>query len=431
MSIRNYTINSVQPWKDVYCNEMNCDQMNVQTITIQDAEVDNLVVNESLTGTAEIHNMQTLPDTTQTFLEQGETLQMMNVEGIATGKILGDIRTFHCACDATGVGGFPNQAYSGVQNTSNMTDQVLTLHVVDGADNYSLLQVCNKGSDSTSVNFSPTAWSVTSDTIVAQGTTLIDDMNGATIGCGPSIAVQPFDHGSQLRNINGDHETNVFAGTNALYPSPIADASLITYRNLNDNSFAHVLSSYDTGTNEPYVNIHVNQGADDTILDVRKDEINFNTASSTFQQTTMLFPGYSEGAMYISSSNEMFTLKLQASQASDTILNVNRINTPVQVDTFYQIVGNVIQCYSYCQVEVLVGAGVPAFIFGTPVPRNFNFAALSDIHGGGTSTDTAVTASGVNVVVEPVVGQERIQVSLPGSATGQWLLKFNYSYLTF
>ena len=49
MSIRNYTKDSIQPWKDIYCNEMNCDVMNVDDITVDNITVSDLTVSTSLT----------------------------------------------------------------------------------------------------------------------------------------------------------------------------------------------------------------------------------------------------------------------------------------------------------------------------------------------------------------------------------------------
>lgn len=430
MSIRNFTNNSVQPWKDVYCNEMNCDVMNVDQIDVDNAEVNNLIVNDSITGTAQIHNEYTLPDTTITFLEQGSNLQHMNVDGTAIGKTDGDIRTFHCACDATGVGGFPNQAYSGVQNTST-GDQTITLHVVDAMDNYSILQLCSEAPDSTSTTITPNSWSLQSSNIVLQGQTSIDDQNGASISCGTAPTVSPFNHGGQIHNINVNHETNIFAGTNTLYPAPIEDMSLITYRNLGDGSVSNIFASYDTGTNEPYANIQVSQAPDISLLNIRKDRIDFNTPSSTFQQTTMIFPGYQEGAMYIDATNNLTTIELSSGQVSTAMINVNRVSAMSSVDTYYQVVNNFVTCFSNCTFTIDAGVGLVECYFDIPVARNANFATVSDVHGQGMTVDQTFTALGVNIVVNARVGTETISLLFPGTATGSYVARFSYSYQLF
>lgn len=163
------------------------------------------------------------------------------------------------------------------------------------------------------------------------------------------------------------------------------------------------------------------------------DSINIDSIETNTLRVnvSMDFPGLGEGAMVVNNVGNVVPIRLTASQSNGNVLITNRIANPSTVSTFWQIVGNVIQCDSYCQVDVIAGAGVPAFTFPVPITRNFNFSAASDIHGSGTSTDIGLTASGVNVIVAPVIGQERIQVSLPGAANATWILKFGYSYFTF
>lgn len=164
MSVRNFLVANSGSWKAIKCASMECSDMIVDNLSINDITTDNVVVNDSVSGAAELDISHTFLDGTKGTIKLQQALNGQPTFGCAMSKASanGLLRAFSANIDAVGLGGPAWLSTSGTINDANGDNSILS-NVYDNV-NFSASWGVNQGADACSIQMNKDQVNIVSNT---------------------------------------------------------------------------------------------------------------------------------------------------------------------------------------------------------------------------------------------------------------------------